>query len=107
MARSVHRALTVNHADHETQTGLTAQNSVLSSEEQINREQMADMLYQDANNESFAEATTYFPSTETLVLGPEEYLNHLRRVKEAVNIPVIASLNGSTPGGWLSYGHMM
>ena len=76
-------------------------------EEQINREQMADMLYQDANNESFAEATTYFPSTEMLVLGPEEYLNHLHRVKEAVNIPVIASLNGSTPGGWLSYGHMM
>jgi dihydroorotate dehydrogenase (fumarate) len=76
-------------------------------EEQISREQMADMLYQDANNESFAEATTYFPSTEMLVLGPEEYLNHLHRVKEAVNIPVIASLNGSTPGGWLSYGHMM
>jgi len=76
-------------------------------EEQIVREQLADMLYQDANNESFAEATTYFPSSEMFVLGPEEYLNHLRRVKEAVHIPVIASLNGSTPGGWLSYGRLM
>jgi len=76
-------------------------------EEQIVREQMAEMRYQDSNNESFAEAATYFPSAEMFVLGPEEYLNHLRRVKEAVNIPVIASLNGSTPGGWLSYGRLM
>jgi dihydroorotate dehydrogenase (fumarate) len=76
-------------------------------EEQISREQMAEMMYQDVNNESFAEATTYFPNTEMLVLGPEEYLNHLRQVKEAVDIPIIGSLNGSTAGGWLSYGHMM
>jgi dihydroorotate dehydrogenase (fumarate) len=76
-------------------------------EEQISREQMTEMMYQDVNNESFAEATTYFPSSEMFVLGPEEYLNHLRRVKETVNIPVIGSLNGSTAGGWLSYGRMM
>jgi dihydroorotate dehydrogenase (fumarate) len=76
-------------------------------EEQIVREQMADMRYQDGNNESFAEATSYFPSPELFVMGPDEYLNHLRRVKEAVRIPVIASLNGCTPGGWLSYGRLM
>jgi dihydroorotate dehydrogenase (fumarate) len=76
-------------------------------EEQVVREQMADIRYQDANSESFAEATTYFPSNETMVLGPEEYLNHLRRVKAAVRIPVIGSLNGSSPGGWLSYGRLM
>jgi len=76
-------------------------------EEQIVREQMADLFYQDANNESFAEATSYFPSAEMFVLGPDEYLNHLRQVKEAVNIPVIASLNGTTSGGWLSYGRLM
>ena len=39
--------------------------------------------------------------------GPEQYLNHLRRVKEAVEVPVIASLNGTRPGGWLAYGRMM
>ena len=76
-------------------------------EEQIVREQMADMRYQDGNNESFAEAVSYFPSPELFVMGPDEYLNHLRRVKEAVRIPVIASLNGCTPGGWLSYGRLM
>jgi dihydroorotate dehydrogenase (fumarate) len=65
------------------------------------------MRYQDGNNESFAEATSYFPSPELFVMGPDEYLNHLRRVKEAVRIPVIASLNGCTPGGWLSYGRLM
>jgi dihydroorotate dehydrogenase (fumarate) len=76
-------------------------------EEQIVREQMANVLYLEAANESFAEAQTYFPSPEMFVLGPEEYLNHLRHVKEAVDIPVIASLNGSTHGGWLSYGRLM
>jgi dihydroorotate dehydrogenase (fumarate) len=76
-------------------------------EEQIVREEMADIRYQDGNNESFAEAASYFPSPELFVMGPEEYLNHLRRVKEAVRIPVIASLNGCTPGGWLSYGRLM
>jgi len=76
-------------------------------EEQIVREQMADLLHQDGASESSAEATTYFPNPDLFVLGPEEYLNHLRRVKEAVRIPVIASLNGCTPGGWLSYGRQM
>src|SRR5690349_1695919 len=76
-------------------------------EEQIVREQVASMMYLEAPNESFAEATTYFPSSEMFVLGPDEYLNHLRRVKEAVRIPVIASLNGVTPGGWLGYGRLM
>jgi dihydroorotate dehydrogenase (fumarate) len=68
---------------------------------------MADMRYQDGNNESFAEAASYFPSSELFVMGPDEYLNHLRRVREAVRIPVIASLNGCTPGGWLSYGQLI
>ena len=70
-------------------------------EEQMVQEQMADMLYLDANSESFAEATNYFPDAGLFVFGADEYLNHLRQVKEAVRIPVIASLNGSTPGGWL------
>ena len=76
-------------------------------EEQIMREQMADFRYQDGSSDSFAEAASYFPAPELFALAPDEYLNHLRRVKEAVALPVIASLNGSTPGGWLSYGRLM
>ena len=76
-------------------------------EEQIVREQMADFRYQNGSDDSSAEATSFFPSPEMFVLGPEEYLNHLRQVKEAVHIPVIASLNGSTPGGWLSYARQL
>jgi dihydroorotate dehydrogenase (fumarate) len=76
-------------------------------EEQIVREQMADMLYLDLSSESSAEAASYFPDADMFVLGPDEYLNHLRLVKEAVHVPVIGSLNGSTPGGWLSYGRLI
>ena len=53
--------------------------------------------------ESFAEATTYFPKASDYKLGPEEYLEHIRNAKKAVDIPVIASLNGSSAGGWTDY----
>jgi dihydroorotate dehydrogenase (fumarate) len=76
-------------------------------EEQIVREQIADMHYQDDNSESSAEASTYFPIGGMAIPGPDAYLNHLRRVKETVDVPVIASLNGSTLGGWLAYGSLM
>jgi dihydroorotate dehydrogenase (fumarate) len=76
-------------------------------EEQIASELAEDMRYHEATDGSSAEAASYFPCADAFVFGPDEYLNHLRRVKEAVRIPVIASLNGSTPGGWLSYGRLM
>ena len=72
-------------------------------EEQITREQVAAFLHSETHGESFAEALTYFPTPQSFVFGPEEYLEHLGRVKAAVKIPVIASLNGTTPGGWLDY----
>lgn len=53
--------------------------------------------------ESFAESLTYFPEQNDLVIGPERYLNEIAAAKEAVAIPIIASLNGSTPGGWIDY----
>src|SRR3954452_25169775 len=56
---------------------------------------------------SFAEALTFFPEPSEFHLGPEAYLNHIRRAKEAVNIPVIASLNGSSLGGWLDYASLI
>lgn len=76
-------------------------------EEQITHEQVAAFLYDDTHSESSAEATSYFPRPESFVFGPEEYLDHLSRVKQAVRIPVIASLNGTTPGGWLDYPPLM
>ncbi len=72
-------------------------------EEQIARESLATSRSMDAHGESFAEAMSYFPSPDQFVLGPEEYLEQIRRIKAAVRIPVIASLNGTTVGGWLSY----
>jgi dihydroorotate dehydrogenase (fumarate) len=59
------------------------------------------------HGESFAEALSYFPSPSRFVFGPEEYLDHLRRLKEALGIPVIASLNGTSPGGWMDYPPLM
>src|ERR1051325_1464440 len=52
-------------------------------EEQIVSEQVAEIRYQDANDDSSAEAATYFPSADGFVFGPDEYLNHLRRVKRS------------------------
>ncbi len=72
-------------------------------EEQIRREQLATFIHTEPHGESFAEALCYFPRPEAFALGPEDYLEHLRRVKEAVHVPVIASLNGTTLGGWLEY----
>ncbi len=76
-------------------------------EEQIAREQVAAFIHMDRHGESFAEALTYFPSPDKFVFGPEEYLYHLQRVKEAVRVPVIASLNGTAPGRWLDYPPLM
>jgi dihydroorotate dehydrogenase (fumarate) len=53
--------------------------------------------------ESFAEALTYFPEPSEFHLGPEGYLNHIRKAKEVVDIPIIASLNGATVSGWTDY----
>ncbi len=76
-------------------------------EEQIAREQMSTFAHTTPHGESFAEALSYFPSADGFVLGPEEYLEHLRKVKAAVKVPVIASLNGTSLGGWLRYAALM
>ncbi|HET8576106.1 MAG TPA: dihydroorotate dehydrogenase-like protein [Methylomirabilota bacterium] len=53
--------------------------------------------------ESYAESLTYFPDMASYNLGPDAYLEHLRRAKAAVKIPVIGSLNGVSTGGWIAY----
>jgi dihydroorotate dehydrogenase (fumarate) len=55
------------------------------------------------SSERSAESVTHFPELPGRVHGPEEYIEHVRACKSAVKIPVIASLNGSTKGGWLGY----
>jgi len=75
-------------------------------EEEITGEQIENFLHSETYDDSSAEAGSYFPSPDS-ALGPEEYLEHLQRVKCAVRIPVIASLNGTTPGKWLSYARLL
>src|ERR1019366_7522514 len=57
--------------------------------------------------DSYAEALTYFPDPDKFVLGPEDYLEQIRKIKAAVAIPVIGSLNGTTAGGWLRYARLI
>lgn len=72
-------------------------------EEQISQEQAATIQHVEAHTESFAEALSYFPRPGEFALGPEQYLEQVSRIKAAVSIPVIASLNGTTAGGWAKY----
>lgn len=76
-------------------------------EEQIEHDQLALDHHTSFHTESFAEATSYLPSPFEFKLGPDEYLNHIRKAKEAVNIPIIASLNGKSAGGWIEYAKKM
>lgn len=72
-------------------------------EEQIAREQHELHYHMTHGTESFPEALTYFPEPDNFITGPEAYLEHIRRAKEAVDIPIIGSLNGSTLGGWTDF----
>jgi len=72
-------------------------------EEQLHKEALELELHLNAGTESFAESITYFPHSSEFHTGPEQYLNHIRKAKDAVDIPIIASLNGATLGGWAKY----
>ena len=72
-------------------------------EEQIDTEALATHRAIDNHADSYAEARSMFVEPLEFVIGPDEYLDHLRRIKAAVTIPVIASLNGFSVGGWLDY----
>lgn len=76
-------------------------------EEQIDNEQLELYHHTSDHDESYAEATTYFTEPFEYKLGPDEYLEHIRKAKDAVNIPIIASLNGKSIGGWTSYAKKM
>ena len=72
-------------------------------EEQIIHESLK--LHQDLirGSESFAEALTYLPDHGQYSIGPETYVDNLRKMKKALSIPVIGSLNGVSTGGWIDY----
>jgi dihydroorotate dehydrogenase (fumarate) len=72
-------------------------------EEQLRQEEVDLNYHLTAGTESFAESLTYFPQASEFHTGPEGYLKHIRKAKAAVKIPVIASLNGSTLGGWTKF----
>jgi dihydroorotate dehydrogenase (fumarate) len=77
-------------------------------EEQINQENLALDHFIMSSGESYAEALSYFPEPQEYHnLNAEEYLEHIRKLKESVEIPVIASLNGVSEGGWMSYAKKM
>jgi len=72
-------------------------------QEQITHDVSAHDHFQEFATESYAEALTHVPSTIPFPRGPDEYLDHLAQAKRAVDLPVIASLNGTTLGGWTDY----
>jgi len=72
-------------------------------EEQLSLERRELFESMTQGTDSFAEALTYFPEPSEFQVGPEVYLQNISRAKEAVQIPLIASLNGSTSGGWVRY----
>jgi dihydroorotate dehydrogenase (fumarate) len=72
-------------------------------EEQLRQEEMDLDYHLNAGTESFAESITYFPQASEFHTGPEGYLKHIRKAKASVTIPIIASLNGATLGGWTKF----
>jgi len=76
-------------------------------EEQVRQEAERNARLADAGTDSFAESLSYFPADADADPGPRRYLSLLERAAAAVDIPVIGSLNGVTPGGWTSYARDM
>ncbi len=76
-------------------------------EEQITDEALQLHYHTVQGSESFSESLSYFPDVGDYFFGGEEYLNHIRKVKSAIQIPVIGSLNGVSTGGWLEYAKLI
>ncbi len=76
-------------------------------EEQLSYEAEELTHYLRHGAESFPEALSYFPEADEYRLGPDEYLEHIRKAKAAVQVPIIGSLNGVSLGGWVEYAKRM
>lgn len=76
-------------------------------EEQISEHELGQIHHMDPLDRRFTTVLSYFPEPDAYPLRPDQYLEHLRRLKEAVHIPIIGSLNGTTPESWLKYAKLM
>lgn len=76
-------------------------------EEQLRQDALELHHHLNSTSSTSAEALSYFPEPSEFRLGPDRYLDHIREVKAAVKIPVIASLNGCSHGGWEVYARNM
>ena len=76
-------------------------------EEQITHDSLAFNYYMERGTDRFAESLDYFPDLGQYNVGPDQYLEQIRKNKEAVDIPVIASLNGVSNTGWIEYAQKM
>lgn len=76
-------------------------------EEQIEHDAEQMIKVHEFGTDSFAEALTYFPDPEDYHSEPDEYLETIARAKQAVEMPIVASLNGASKGGWIRYANMM
>lgn len=76
-------------------------------EEQLTVDEQELHYHTTSGTDSFAEALSYFPEPDEYKLGPEEYLDHITKAKASVDIPIIASLNGYSKGGWVEYASKM
>jgi dihydroorotate dehydrogenase (fumarate) len=72
-------------------------------EEQLTAEQMAAHRFLDVRTDSDAEASTFLPDVDVFSLDAEPYVRQLERLRKRVDVPIVASLNGTTPGGWTTY----
>lgn len=76
-------------------------------EEQVRDEQSGSLHYMDRFAHASAEAISYFPAADEFPFGPQEYLEHIRRVRSAVRVPVIASLNGTSQDRWVEHARLI
>lgn len=76
-------------------------------EEQITHAEAGTIRHMDPLDDQFSKGLAYYPSVSEYRLAPRDYLEHLRHVKDAVAIPVIASLNGTTAESWLKFARLL
>ena len=76
-------------------------------EEQLTQEQLSTFMATEQHREISAEASSVLPEPADYRMGPERYLEQLRKIRAAVKVPVIASLNGTTIGGWIDFARLI
>ncbi len=93
----------VNNVIRMEEAGIAAVVMYSLFEEQIIHESLELDYFLNRGTESFAEALTYYPNIGKYSLAPDKYIETLEKTKQAVNIPVLGSLNGVSTGGWIEY----